>query len=188
MKNRLKRGLAAMNNIIRESGMDFIADNAFHIEKSPLYKNIGGGVKSVEFVRAMKNNKLIFVEAKTAFPNPKNPSEGSLPGFRREVDEICKKFAHSLNLYSSVEVGAAEEKFPKSYAPPSRVSLIFVLVIKNHRLEWCKRIVSKLNEVMPPYIKAIWKPKILVINQEMAEKYNLTVQAVKDNSENKREI
>jgi hypothetical protein len=29
-----------MGNIIRKSGMDFIADNAFHIEKSLLYMRV----------------------------------------------------------------------------------------------------------------------------------------------------
>ena len=40
--------------IPNQSGMDFIADNTFHIEESDLYKNAGDGIKSVEFVREMR--------------------------------------------------------------------------------------------------------------------------------------
>jgi hypothetical protein len=36
-----------MSDIITESGMDFVADNIFHIEKSPLYTQIGSGVRSL---------------------------------------------------------------------------------------------------------------------------------------------
>ena len=51
-----------MGNTISESGMEFVSDNAFYIEKSDLYTKLGDGVRSVEFIR-IKGDKLLFVEA-----------------------------------------------------------------------------------------------------------------------------
>jgi len=160
--------------ILNQSGMDFIADNTFHIEESGLYKNIGKGVRSVEFIR-IKDNRLLFVEAKTSFPNPNNPCENNDEIFQSEIGEVCKKFIHSLNLVSSVEMGVAEEVFPKDFIVPDSVSLVFILVIKNHEFEWCRPIKSKLESELPTYLKRIWKPIIYVINQEVAAKQGLLV-------------
>ena len=40
-----------VNLIKNQSGMDFIADNTFHIEESTIYTNIGDSIKTVEFIR-----------------------------------------------------------------------------------------------------------------------------------------
>ena len=80
-----------MANVINESGMDFIADNAFEIENSKIYKELGEGIKSVEFVRGI-DDMLLFVEAKTTFPNPNNPSEDEPNRFLDEIENICDKF------------------------------------------------------------------------------------------------
>ena len=90
-----------MASIIYESGMAFIVDNAFQIEKSMIYKGLGEGVKSVEFIRV--------------------------------VDD----------------------------------SLLFVLVIKKHEHGWCKPVKFELERTLPSYFTKIWKPNILVINQEI---------------------
>ena len=78
------------------------------IEESAAYASIGGCVKSVEFIRAI-DDKLVFVEAKTTFPNPDNPSAGNDERFQAEINYVCDKFIHSLNLYSSIRVGVNEE-------------------------------------------------------------------------------
>ena len=163
-----------MVEVITESGMDFIADNAFPIEKSALYKKTGEGVKSVEFVRAI-DDRLVFVEARSSFANPNNPSAENLAKYQKEVDDICNKFIHSLSLFSSVKVGVAEDALPDDFVLPPSVSLSFILVIKHHEQKWCNRIKTALLDVMPTYIKAIWKPTIFVINHETAIKYNLTM-------------
>jgi hypothetical protein len=112
-----------MNKTIRESGMCFVADNAFHIEKSPQYTELGDSVKTVEFVRA-KGERLLFVEAKSSFPNPRNKRPNQAKGnktgeeiFREEIADICDKFTHSLNLYSAVDIGVTKDGFPSEYKP-----------------------------------------------------------------------
>jgi hypothetical protein len=161
-----------MSDAITESGMSFIADTAFHIEKSPLYTRLRGGVRSVEFVRVV-NEKLVFAEAKTSFANPNNPNISNYVKFQSAIDEICEKFVHTLNMYSSVEVGVAEDAFPDSFIPPDKVSLVFVLVVRDHENEWCAPIHEKLLKALPTYLKKIWRPDVYVINHETAKKWHL---------------
>jgi len=161
-----------MDNIITESGMDFIADNTFHIERSPLYTNIKG-IKTVEFIRA-KGNDLILVEAKKTFPRPDDDPNAKERGrFETALKEICEKFVHSLNLYSSVKVGVRETQLPEDFLPPDKVTLIFVLVLKDLKQEWRRPIQTALNMVLPPYVRKIWKPTVLVINHDFAITQNL---------------
>ena len=139
--------MAVMVNVIIESGMSFVCENTFYIEKSETYTSMSEGVRSVEFVR-VKADKLLFVEAKTSFPNPNNPCAENFERFLSEVNEIREKFIHSLSLLSSIEVGVAEECFPSDFALPGKVSLEFVLVIKNHELRWCKQVKEKLTTTL----------------------------------------
>jgi hypothetical protein len=152
-------------NIIEESGMRFIADNVFHIEKSELYARIDEGVKSVEFIR-IKDTKLMFVEAKTTLPNPQNPS--SSEKYNGEIADICDKFIHSLNLYASVKAGVAAEILLDVFNTQDKVRLVFVLVIKEHKIEWCRPVKTKLLQELPLYLKKIWKPEVYVINYDTA--------------------
>ncbi|MDR1321399.1 MAG: hypothetical protein LBK56_08265, partial [Gracilibacteraceae bacterium] len=161
-----------MSDVITESGMNFAADNTFHIEKSPLYAQIGGGVRSVEFVRS-KGDKLLFVEAKSSFANPNNIDASNYAKFQSAVEEVCEKFIHSLNMYASVEVGTANVPFPDSFQPPITANLTFVLVVKGHEHGWCMPISESLVEALPIYIKKIWRPTVYVVNQETAKKWHL---------------
>jgi len=159
-----------MADIITESGMDFVANNTFHIEKSQLYTNLGEGVHSVEFIRA-KDNTLLFVEAKTTFPNPEKSEEN----FQTQINDICDKFIHSLSLYSSVEVGVNEKMFANDFVLSEKVFLIFILVIKNHEIKWCRPIKQKITLTLPSYLKKIWKPEVYVLNHEAASKRKLVI-------------
>jgi hypothetical protein len=164
-----------MTEKITESGMDFIADNVFHIEKSQHYTRLGGNVKSVEFVRA-KGGKLIFVEAKSSFPKPNDTDNEKSARFREEVVEMCDKFIHSLNLYASIEVGVTDSGFPADFKPADKVSLVFILVINDFKNLWCDPIEKALrNKVrQSQYMANIWKPEIFVINDKTAAKRKLT--------------
>jgi len=162
------------NVIITESGMDFIADNTFYIEKSSLYTDLGDGVRSVEFIR-VKDGNLLFVEAKTTFPNPNNPSADNYSKFQSEISDICDKFTHSLNLFSSVEVGVAKNGFADDFVLPEKISLVFILVVKNHEFEWCKPIKGKFIAALPTYLKKIWKPEVYVINRKTAAEQGLII-------------
>ena len=164
-----------MPDVITESGMDFVADNVFHIEKSNIYVGLGIGVKSVEFVRAI-GNTLIFIEAKTSFPKPDdNPSTDDKERFRNSINEVCEKFIHSLNLYSSVKVGATENELSGDFKPEERVEIQFVLVVKNHAWEWCRDIKTAIEVDLPIYLNRIWKPTVFVINHKAAIKHNLAI-------------
>jgi hypothetical protein len=81
-----------MADTIVESGMPLITKNAFHIEGSAAYRKLGSGIKSVEFVRRT-SEALMFVEAKTTFPNPSQSAEqfDSAAGDILETESICAK-------------------------------------------------------------------------------------------------
>ena len=163
-----------MDRIITESGMDFIAKNSFHIENSALFTQLGEGIKSVEFIRIMES-RLLFIEAKTTFPNPNTPSTTNSDRFHDEIGDIRDKFIHSLNALSSVEVGVSQSGFDGSIKLPKRVTLEFWLVIRKHESAWCRSIENALMEAFPLYLKKIWRPTIFVINRECAVKKGLIV-------------
>lgn len=95
--------------------------------------------------------------------------------FQNEIDEVCEKFIHSLNLLSSIKIGVNEEVFDDDFNLSDRYSLLFILVIKNHEIGWCKEVKRKLITSLPSYLKLIWKPEIYVINHKMALKRNLAM-------------
>jgi len=162
-----------MSDVITESGMDFIADNVYRIEKSEVYSNLGEGVKTVEFVRASGDN-LLFVEARTTFPNPNNPDIGNSERFVTELRDISEKFIHSLNVFSAIKIGVLHDR-AEYMILPENVSLVFVLVIKSHKLEWCKPIEKELVAFLPRYIKRIWKPAVYVLNHDTAVKRDIAI-------------
>jgi hypothetical protein len=163
-----------MTKTITESGMDFIADNAFHIEKSDIYTKLKDSIKTVEFIRA-KDDNLLFVEAKSSFPNPNN--SGSFVKFQSEIDDICDKFIHSLNLYSSIAIGVNEQLLP-DFQPAIKVSLNFVLIFNNFDHKWCAPVEKALTNQLrkSECIAKIWKPTVFVINHETATKQNLIIE------------
>jgi len=111
--------------IPNQSGMDFIAENTFHIEEAAAYDKLRDDkIRSVEFIR-IKNDKLLFIEAKTTFPNPDNPSEENKIKYQAEINEICEKFIHSLNLLLSIEIGVAIEEYPNDFIIPEKSSFGF---------------------------------------------------------------
>ncbi|MDR0295476.1 MAG: hypothetical protein LBH91_04705 [Prevotellaceae bacterium] len=159
-----------MSKTIIESGMEFNNDNSFYIEKSFQYTATEGkGIKSVEFIR-VNGDQLYFIEAKSSFPNPKNPNSKEI--FTSQIHEIADKFIHSLSLYSAIEVGI-HEKYPDDFLPADKMSLKFIFVINNHCPKWCKPIKSGLYSTLPSYIKAIWKPEVYVIDHETALRINI---------------
>lgn len=161
-----------MAEIITESGMNFIADNVFHIEKSDIYTKLKDSIKTVEFIRA-KDDKLLFVEAKSSFPNPGNPASSA--NFQSAIDDICDKFIHSLNLYASIAIGVTGQ-LPPDFKPAIKVSIEFILIFNNFEQRWCIPIEKALTNQLrkSECIAKIWKPTVFVINREMATKQNFT--------------
>ena len=53
--------------VITESEMDFgpfDEKNLFHIEESRIYKDLGTGIKTVEFILKYSENSIVFLGAK----------------------------------------------------------------------------------------------------------------------------
>ena len=158
----------ATDQFPRYSDMEFVSNNTFVVEDSPTLKNAGEKVRTVEFIRR-KENKLLFIEAKSTFANPNN---SPIP-YGEEISKVCEKFVHSLNLLSSIKVGVANETLPQEFDYESLVTVSFVLVIRNHEKAWCRPIKNGLEQSLPLHIKKIWKPAVLVINYETARTYDL---------------
>ena len=157
------------------SDMEFVSENAFHIEQSQVYESIKQyGIDSVEFVR-MKGHELLFVEAKTTFPNPHNPDTANLARFNKEIGEIREKFIHSLELYAYILSGVAHENLPNDFIPEKQIPLIFMLVIKNYKIEWCTPVQRALTDIIPKHIKKLCRPEVRVINHEEAITQQLAI-------------
>ena len=157
------------------SDMEFVSENTFRIEQSQVYESIKQyGVDSVEFIR-VKDHELLFVEAKTTFPNPNNPDATNLARFDKEIGEIREKFIDSLKLYSYILSGVAYEELPDDFAPEKQMTLVFILVIKDHKIEWCSPVQRALTGVIPKHIKKICKPEVRVINHEEALAQHLAI-------------
>jgi hypothetical protein len=160
-----------MTDTIVESGMPFICDNTFYIEKSAAYTDLGSGIKSVEFVRR-KNETLFFVEAKTTFPNPSADEKN----FSAESSDVADKFVHSLNLYASIALGLRSGDISATDNLSHKdTTVMFVLVIREHEANWCKSVKKKLAMLLKDrtYFRKIWRPKVDVINHASAIKYGL---------------
>ena len=60
---------------ITESEMNFgkfAESDLFHIEDSQIYKKLGSGLKTVEFILKNNENSIVFLEAKKSVPNAAN--------------------------------------------------------------------------------------------------------------------
>ena len=162
---------------IRESEMEFgpfAEDTVYQIEKSRLHESVNN-VKTVEFIlmKGVREKALHFVEAKSSSPRPGGMNETRFDEF---VDDISKKFLHSLNLYCSAIMNRHNtvNDIPNSFkdAVFSDMAIKFVLVIKGHQIEWLPPVQEALNRKMIGY-SSIWNTQITVINDEMAARYGL---------------
>lgn len=167
--------------VFEESGMKFSfeEDKSFYIEKSEPYASLRGkGIAVVECLtlKALKKGVcVLFIEAKTSAPNPKN-HEGM--AFKQFIDEIAKKFLDSLLICSAIHSGvqAVEgnvvlgTKLQRClYSCPK---IQFILIIKNHQEEWCNSVQDALQKRLHALLK-IWKAEVIVINEVQALKYHL---------------
>lgn len=94
---------------INESDMlfgDFEEESVFQIENSKLHKNVGNGIKVVEFILLSIENELSFIEAKSSSPKP---VKDNIIRFNEFINEISDKFIHSFNLYYSAILQRCKE-------------------------------------------------------------------------------
>lgn len=161
---------------INESNMifgDFEEDTIFQIEKSKLHNKIGNGIKVVEFVLLRNENELNFIEAKSSSPRP---TKDNIVRFNEFIEEIVDKFIHSFNLFYSTilkrnkDYGEMNNNFFE--LDNSQTKLKFILVIKGHEIEWLLPISDDLKKKLS-YQNTIWKSEVIVMNDKIANKYNL---------------
>lgn len=152
---------------------DFEENKIFKIEKSKLHNKIGNGIKVVEFVLLRNENELNFIEAKSSSPRP---TKQNVIRFNEFIEEISDKFVHSFNLFYSAilkrnkDYGEMNNNFFE--LDNSQIKLKFILVIKGHEIEWLLPISDALKKKLS-YQNTIWKSEVIVMNDEIANKYNL---------------
>lgn len=158
---------------------DFEEDKVFKIENSKIHNKIGNEIKVVEFVLLKNDNELNFIEAKSSSPRP---TKHNIIRFNEFIDEISDKFIHSFNLFYSTilrrnkDYGEVNNNFFE--LDNSKIKLKFILVIKGHEIEWLLPISDALKKKLS-YQNTIWKSEVVVMNDKIANKYNLVKSIVK---------
>lgn len=158
---------------------EFDEFNLFYIEDSHIYKKLGPGIKTVEFILKKDKNKIVFLEAKKSCPNPDNryESKDKNEKFEEYYSSITEKFISSFQIYLSVilkrkqddnlEVGD-ELKIANKLKD---VKLKFILVIKNAcDVAWLAGPKEELNNRLIT-IKKIWGIDLVVLNEDLARKH-----------------
>ena len=170
--------------IITESEMNFgkfDETDLFHIENSKIYKALGSGIKTVEFVLKYDENSIVFLEAKKSCPNAanRNESKEKEQKFEEYYSSITEKFIASLQIY----LAAILDKFQNSEEVGDRlrtvnsmkdIQLKFILVVKNAEdITWLAGPLAELKARLLQ-IRKIWGVEIVVLNEELAGEYKLT--------------
>ena len=162
---------------ILESGMifgNYDPDQVFKVENSQIHNQVGNGVKSVEFILLKETDKIFFIEAKSSSPK----LETDWKRYQEFLNEISEKFVHSFDMFCAWymkrlkdegEIGTALRT-----APVDKAKFVFVLVIRGHKKEWLLPLQEELNNKLR-YHRAIWKSRIIVMNDEIANAHHLTV-------------
>lgn len=159
---------------------EFDEANLFYIEESKVYKTLGNGIKTVEFVLRYNENSIAFVEAKKSCPNAANRSESEEKEqkFEEYYASVTEKFIASLQIYLACvldkyedvsEVGA-ELLNMKSLRD---IQLKCILVIKNTEdITWLAGPLAELKARLLQ-MRKIWRIEVAVLNEELARQYQL---------------
>ena len=154
----------------------------FHIEKSELYKSLGEGLKTVEFILRASTTEpnVIFLEAKKNAPNPKNrdKSEQQKKDFEKFYTGVPDKFVDSLGIYTAAllkryhDISEVGENLV--FNDLKDVKLTFVLVVTNPeaQIEWLAPIRAELEERLRRWMK-IWDIDVVVLNQDLAKHWGI---------------
>ena len=159
----------------------FDETDLFHIENSKIYKALGSGIKTVEFVLKYDENSIVFLEAKKSCQNAanRNESKEKEQKFEEYYSSITEKFIASLQIY----LAAILDKFQNSEEVGDRlrtvnsmkdIQLKFILVVKNAEdITWLAGPLAELKARLLQ-IRKIWGVEIAVLNEELAGEYKLT--------------
>ena len=164
-----------MGIILEESGMYFgtyAEENLFHMEKSTIYKSLGKGVSTIEFILSRRQKDILFIEAKSSSPKPNVQID-----FDVFIDEIHDKFAHSIEVFFSLILGRkkdVEKELSETFRliNQAKADIKLILVINGHKVEWLPPIEKALHIRLKRQIRT-WRLKLTVLNNEMACEYGL---------------
>lgn len=169
--------------VITESEMNFgTFDDAdiFHIENSGIYKELGTGIRTVEFVLRYREDSIIFLEAKKSCPNAANryESEKKEQDFENYYSSIIEKFEDSLQVYLMAIMGKCGDISEigarlKNVSSLEKIQLKFILVIKNvGDISWLAGPLAELKARLLK-VRKLWKVEVAVLSEELAEEYGL---------------
>ena len=159
----------------------FDETDLFHIENSKIYKDLGSGIKTVEFVLKYDEKSIVFLEAKKSCLDAanRNESKEKEQKFEEYYSSITEKFIASLQIY----LAAILDKFQNSEEVGDRlrtvnsmkdIQLKFILVVKNAEdITWLAGPLAELKARLLQ-IRKIWGVEIAVLNEELAGEYKLT--------------
>ena len=159
----------------------FDEENLFHIEDSKIYKDLGSGIKTVEFILKWKKNEILFLEAKTTCPNSANKNESmeKTQKFEEYYSEITEKFMDSLQVYLAAVMGRYQDLAEigaelRSVDSMKEIRLKFILVVKNAKdITWLAGPLAELKARLLQ-VRKIWGVEMVVLNEELAREYKLT--------------
>ena len=170
--------------IITESEMNFgkfDETDLFHIENSKIYKALGSGIKTVEFVLKYDEYSIVFLEAKKSCPNVANRYESKEKELKFEeyYGSITEKFISSLQIYLAAIMNRYQDTSEigdnlRSVSNMKDVKLKFILVVKNAEdITWLAGPLAELRARLLK-VRKIWGVEVVVLNEELAGEYNLT--------------
>ena len=169
-----------MSNSVQiiESGMvfgDFAPQDVLHIEKTETYQNMSDHVKTVEFLYTPSHKGIFFIEAKSSTPNPVNKAD-----YAAFINEICDKFSHSFQLFSSMYMERQKEQLTGTFAEIDykTAKFVLILVVNGHLEEWLPPLKEELEQKLR-YHKRIWNTEVVVLNEVLAQKYHLVKELVR---------
>lgn len=159
---------------------EFDEKDLFYIEKAKIYKKLGDGIKTVEFVLKYNEKSIMFLEAKESCPNAANRTESKEKEIKFEeyYSSVTEKFVSSLQIYLATlldkyqDISEVGENL-QNVDGLKNIQLKFVLVIENAKdVTWLAGPLAELKARLLQ-IRKIWDVEIAVLNKELAGEFGL---------------
>ena len=173
-----------MSKVIRESGVSFGPfedEQIFHIEESSIYKQMGQGIKTVEFIYAYNENGIVnLLEAKTSCPNAANKflDKEHEVSFDNFFDDVTHKVMDSVDILLVSILGRYNAKgeiglFIRNQCLQN-IRLRFILVITSSKADvsWLPAPKAELERRLFS-LRKIWGLEIVVLDRNLAKEKGL---------------